>query len=119
MSYEFLSAYLMMERLSEDEIEATAANDDVETEREGQRTKKRKMDGAAKYRTKFNPEWIRKWPSIEPCRSSNYKFTCTICQCAVSCEHQGEKDVRRHIDGKKHCSNVQGLENAYLCRINS
>ena len=40
MSYEFLSAYLMMERLSEDEIEATAASDDVETEREGQRTKK-------------------------------------------------------------------------------
>ena len=73
--------------------------------------KKRKMDGAAKYRTKFNPEWIKKWPCIQPCRSSNYKFTCTICRCAVSCEHQGEKDVRRHIDGKKHCSNVQGLEN--------
>ena len=35
----------------------------------------------------------------------------TICQCVVSCERQGEKDVRRHIDGKKHCSNVQVLEN--------
>ena len=33
-------ACLMMERLSEDEIEATAASDDVEMEREGQRTKK-------------------------------------------------------------------------------
>lgn len=94
-------ACLMMERLSEDEIEATAASDDVQMKREGQQTKKRKMDGAAKYRTKFNPEWIKKWPCIQPCRSSNYKFTCTICQCAVSCEHQGEKDVRRHTDGKK------------------
>ena len=53
-------ACLMMERLYEDEIEATAASDNVETERVGQRTKKRKMDGAAKYRTKFNPEWIKK-----------------------------------------------------------
>ena len=46
-------------------------------------------------RTEMNPEWIKKWPCIQPC--SNYKFTCTICQCAVSCEHQGDKDVRRHI----------------------
>ena len=37
-------ACVMMERLSEGEIEATAASDDVETEREGQRTKK-KEDG--------------------------------------------------------------------------
>ena len=22
--------------------------------------------------------------------------------CQLSCEHQGEKDVRRHLDGKKH-----------------
>ena len=95
----------MMERLSEDEIEATAASDDVEMEREGQRTKK------GRWMVQLSIELIKKWPCIQPCRSSNYKFTCTICQCAVSCEHQGEKDVRRHIDGKKHCSNVQGLEN--------
>ena len=31
-----------------------------------------------------------------------FKFRCTICQCIVSCEHQGEKDVRRHLDSKKH-----------------
>ena len=38
------------------------------------------------------------------------QIRCSICQCLVSCKHQGEKDVRRHIDGKKHCDNAQALE---------
>ena len=32
---------------------------------------------------------------------------CTVCQCSVSCHHQGEKDVRRHLEGK---DNVKDLE---------
>ena len=72
-------------------------------------TKTRKLDGAAKYPTKFNLEWTKKWPCIVKATGGG-KFTCTICQCSVSCQHQGEKDVRRHIEGKKHCDNVKGFE---------
>ena len=71
-------------------------------------TKTRKLDGAAKYPTKFNPDWTKKWPCIVP--ATKYKFRCTICQCLLSCEHQGEKDVRRHLDGKKHRDIAEALE---------
>ena len=83
-----------------------------DNETEGPPTAKtRKLDGAAKYHTKFNAEWTRKWLCIiRASGGTAYKFTCTICQCSVSCEYQGEKDVRRHIEGKKHCDNVKGLK---------
>lgn len=73
-------------------------------------TKSRKLEGAAKYHTKFNPEWSKKWPCIQQA-SVRYKFKCTICECLVNCNHQGEKDVRHHLDSQKHCSNVKALEN--------
>ena len=63
-------------------------------------TKTRNLHGAAKYRTKFNLDWTKKWPCIRS--ATNYKFRCNICQCILSCEHQGEKDVQRHLEGKKH-----------------
>ena len=72
--------------------------------------KTRKLDGAAKYRTKYNPDWKKKWPCIQKASCDTYKFHCSVCQCNVSCQHQGEKDVRRHIEGNKHCNNVKGLE---------
>ena len=71
-------------------------------------TKTRKLEGAAKYPTKFNSDWTKKWSCIQP--ATKYKFRCAICQCLVSCEHQGEKDVRRHLDGKKHRDNAESLE---------
>ena len=79
-----------------------------ETEPELPLTKTRKLEGAAKYPTRFNREWSRKWPCIQ--EASNYKFRCTLCQCLVSCKHQGEKDVRRHIEGKRHRENASGLQ---------
>ena len=52
-----------------------------------------------------------KWPCIHRASAtSQYKILCTICQCTESCQHQGEKDVRRHIERKKHCDNVKDLE---------
>ena len=41
-------------------------------------TKTRKLDGAAKYPTKFNLDWTKKWPCIQP--ATKYKFRCTLCQ---------------------------------------
>ena len=96
---------IMMEQTSESDVS------DTDTEVQAPPPKARKLDGAAKYPTKFNPDWSRRWPCIQRQHASNYKFRCTICQCSVTCQHQGEKDVRRHLEGKKHRDNVQALEN--------
>lgn len=88
-------------------MESAGSSSDFEAEPP---VKTRKLDGAAKYPTKFNSEWRNKWPCIQSTSTSKYKFVCTLCQCLVSCEHQGERDVRRHIEGKKHCDNIRGLE---------
>ena len=72
-------------------------------------SKTRKIEGAAKYPTRFNAEWSKRWPCIQ--RAANYKFRCTLCQCFVSCKHQGEKDVRRRIEGKQHIENASALQN--------
>lgn len=82
---------------------ADTESSDSEAERPPAKT--RKYEGAFKYR-----DWRKKWPCIQA-DSSPYKFKCTICQCAISCQHQGEKDVRRHMEGKKHSDNVRVLEN--------
>ena len=75
----------------------------------GPSSKRRRCDGAAKYPTKFNPDWSKRWPCIQV--ATREKFRCNICQCLVSFEHQGQKDVRRHIEGKKHCDNMKGHDN--------
>ena len=58
-------------------------------------TKTRKLEGATKYATKFNREWSKRWRCIQSA-SVLFKFKCTICECLVTCKHQGEKDVRHH-----------------------
>ena len=73
-------------------------------------SKTRKFEGAAKYNTRFNPEWSKIWPCIQRA-SVPYKFKCTLCKCLVSCKNQGEKDVRRHLESQKHCSNAKAVEN--------
>ncbi len=36
----------------------------------------------------------------------------------MSCQHQGEKDVRRHIEGKKHCDNLRD-SNGISCQLSA
>lgn len=92
-------------------MEQSGTELDEESDNEGKEppAKSRKLDGSAKYPTKFNSDWSKKWPCIQS-SDFRYKFRCTVCQCVVSCQHQGEKDVRRHIDGKKHRENVHALQ---------
>ena len=67
---------------------------DVETE--GQPAKQgRWMVQLSIYPTKFNSEWTTKWPFNHAAANINLGVY-TVCQCVVSFEHQGEKDVRRH-----------------------
>ena len=65
----------------------------------------RKLDGAVKY-----PTWSRQWPCIQPSLVGPFKLKCTICECQVSCKHQGEKDVKHHIDSQKHKANMTALD---------
>ena len=58
-------------------------------------TKARNLEGAAKYAIKFNHDWSKRWPYIQSA-SVPFKFKCTICECLVTCKHQGEKDMRHH-----------------------
>ena len=63
---------------------------------------KRKFAGAAKFKTRFNPSWTKKWPCIVRVTGSDYEFKCTVCCKIISCSHQGEADVSRHLEGAKH-----------------
>ena len=67
-----------------------------ETVEEMARTKGRKVQGAATYKTYFNSEWTSKWPFITVESTSSY-YWCSICRQENSCAHQGVRDVTRHI----------------------
>jgi hypothetical protein len=70
---------------------------------------KRKYAGAVKFKTKFNPDWTKKWPCIVAVPGSNHvhDFKCTVCCEACSCGHQGEADISRHLEGTKHKERVK------------
>lgn len=68
---------------------------------------KRKFAGAAKFKTRFQPSWTKKWPCIVGVTGSDYEFKCTVCCKIISCSHQGEADVSRHLEGAKHKERVK------------
>ena len=51
--------------------------------------KKAKYAGAAKYKSKFKKDWI-------------VKYHCNVCNHTLSCVHQGEADLKRHIASDGH-----------------
>ena len=71
-----------------------------------------KFDGAARFKSKFQPSWTKKWPFIIAVPLSPNEFRCTMCDKVCSCAHQGESDVTRHIQGEKHQKNVQAKTSA-------
>ena len=72
----------------------------------------RKFDGAARFKSKFQPTWSKKWPCIIAAPRSSSEFRCTVCDKVSSCAHQGESDVTRHIQSEKHQKNVRTRTNA-------
>ncbi|KAL5019174.1 hypothetical protein ScPMuIL_004896 [Solemya velum] len=64
-------------------------------------TKKTKFQGAAEYKTKFRKEFVQKYPFIAPV-SDVHHYRCNVCAKTLSCGHQGERDIKRHIDGDMH-----------------
>ena len=60
-------------------------------------TNAKRYRGAATYRAKFKPSWNTKWPCIRSVPREESSFQCTVCHKKLSCKHQGERDVTRHL----------------------
>ena len=73
---------------------------------------KRKYAGAAIFKTKFNPDWTKKWPCIVAVSGSDHDFKCAVCCKVCSCGHQGEADVSRHLEGAKHKERVKSASSS-------
>lgn len=72
----------------------------------------RKFAGAARFKTKFNQSWTKKWPFIVEVAGSQHEFKCTLCSKVSSCGHQGEADVSRHLNGAKHKERVKSVSSS-------
>ena len=68
--------------------------------------KKRKHCGSFSYKTKFDPAWVNRHSMakdvIIAAPDDVHTFKCLVCKKEVSCAHQGEGDLKRHIRGKDH-----------------
>ena len=89
------------ESLSDGEIEIPGPS---------KRVKTLKKAGAAAYRTKFNHSWTKVFPFVREVKGDPYKFLCTVCGRHVSCDHQGKRDVERHVGKAMHQSNANSLK---------
>ena len=59
---------------------------------------KRSISGAATYQAAFNEGWGKKYPIIDvPNLPGN--FRCNVWSCDLGYKHQGEADIRRHVEG--------------------
>ena len=63
-----------------------------------------------KYKAKYRLAWRSRWPCITPTRDKPHAFHCTTCRKDVSCAHQGERDVTRHISSAQHQRNASSLQ---------
>ena len=70
--------------------------------------KPKSLSGAAKYGSKFNPEWQSEYPFASPGHVDKvYSFYCSVCMKDVSCSHQGVADLKRHEKSAGHTSKIQ------------
>ena len=64
---------------------------------------------AAKCQSRFKKEWGKLYP-ISSVSNSPGKVRCTVCYHILSCSHQGEADVKRHIQGAIHQKKLKSLK---------
>ena len=58
----------------------------------------RSLSGAATYKSRFKKDWTKLY-AVSEVQNSPGEFRCNVCSCVVSCSHQGEADVKRHVEG--------------------
>jgi hypothetical protein len=75
------------------------------------RNKTTAFKGSARYSTKFDRSWSRKYDCIDALREDPFCFFCTVCKKKkVSCKHQGELDIKRHIASTSHGNFVRQFQ---------
>ena len=84
---------------SELNFDSNEANEEVE---ERPQEKQTKFTGAAIYKTKFNKDWVKKYPFISGVEKDTSSYRCNICCRILSCSHQGEPDVKHHVASNSH-----------------
>ena len=60
------------------------------------------------YKTKWQQVWVSKYPCIT--KNSETQAECSVCSRASSFDHQGERDVVRHLGGSDHIKRAKDLE---------
>lgn len=71
---------------------------------------RQRIGGAARYNTKFNKAWTKKYECVQPVKNNPHSFLCTVCNKSISCKHQGETDIKRHIVSTAHASLAKQVE---------
>ena len=69
----------------------------------------KKYDGSAKYKVKFNPFWSQNYP-VKAVSNDRFSFHCIPCARAISCGHQGLKDVKVHCERVTHKKRVDAAK---------
>ena len=82
----------------------------LEQEAEQQMSGFRRLSGAALYKSTFQASWTKKWPFVKPVKGDKTLFRCTVCSKVLSCAHQGERDVTRHIATTQHQRNAKTIQ---------
>lgn len=63
---------------------------------------KRRFNGAAIYKTKYQHSWERTWSYIRPVKGNPHAFYCKVCMKSISCAYQGERDISHHAESAQH-----------------
>ena len=69
----------------------------------------KKYDGSAKCKVKFNPSWSQNYP-VKAVSNDRFSFHCIPCARAISCGHQGLKDVKVHCERVTHKKRVDAAK---------
>eukprot|EP00731_Ephydatia_muelleri_P019781 Em0012g606a len=62
----------------------------------------------SQYKTKWQQNWASKYPSIT--KKSETLAECSVCFRAFNFDHQGERDILRHLGGADHIKRAKELE---------
>ena len=69
----------------------------------------KKYAGSAKCKVKFNPSWSQNYP-VKAVSNDRFSFHCIPCARAISCGHQGLKDVKVHCERVTHKKRVDAAK---------
>ena len=70
---------------------------------------KRRLSGAATYKSWFKKDWTKLYP-VSEVQNSSGEFCCNVCSCVVSCSHQGKANVKCHVEGPIHQKKLKDLK---------